>query len=91
MWVTEIGWSSEEGKNPLQRGPEGQGELLGDAFGYFTAKRAEYKIENVTWFAWRDLAGEPICAWCAEAGLFEAESLEAKPSWETLMGFTGGE
>ena len=91
MWVTEIGWSSEEGKNPLQRGPEGQGELLGDAFGYFTSKRAEYKIENVTWFAWRDLAGEPICAWCAEAGLFEAESLEAKPSWETLMGFTGGE
>ncbi len=91
MWVTEIGWSSEEGDNPLQRGPEGQGELMGETLGYFMANRAEFNIANVTWFAWRDLAGEPICAWCAEAGLFEAESLTAKPSWDTLMAFTGGE
>ncbi len=91
MWVTEIGWSSEKGDNPLQRGSEGQGELMGEALGYFTSKRAEFNIANVTWFAWRDLAGEPICAWCAEAGMFEAESLDAKPSWETMMAFTGGE
>lgn len=91
MWVTEIGWSSEEGDNPLQRGTEGQSELMGEALGYFMAKRADFNIANVTWFAWRDLAGVPICAWCAEAGLFEAESLTPKPSWETMMAFTGGE
>lgn len=91
MWVTEIGWSSEEGDNPLQRGTEGQSELMGEALGYFITKRAEFNIVNVTWFAWRDLAGAPICAWCAEAGLFEAESLTPKPSWETMMAFTGGE
>ncbi len=90
IWITEIGWSSEEGANPLQRGVQGQSDLLGQALGYFTTKRAAYNIENVTWFAWRDLAGEPICAWCAEAGLFDAKALEPKPSWETLMGFTGG-
>jgi hypothetical protein len=90
MWITEVGWSSGTGKNPLERGKTGQANRLRDAMRFFIGKQAAYNIQNVTWFAWRDLAGRPICAWCAEAGLFKAASLTPKPAWNALMAFTGG-
>ncbi len=61
-----------------------------EAMNYFRSVRDTYRIANVTWFAWRDLGGEPICDWCAEAGLFEAEELTPKPSSRTLVDYTGG-
>jgi hypothetical protein len=90
MWITEVGWSSGTGKNPLERGNTGQANRLRDAMRYFIAKQAAYNIRNVTWFAWRDLAGRPICDWCAAAGLFKAATLTPKPAWNALMAFTGG-
>jgi hypothetical protein len=90
MWITEIGWSGGDGPNPLERGKRGQANRLREAMRYFIGKRAAFKIENVTWFAWRDLAGKPICAWCAKAGLFKAPALTPKPAWNALMAFTGG-
>jgi hypothetical protein len=90
MWITEVGWSSGTGKNPLERGKRGQANRVRDAMRYFIGKSPAYKIQNVTWFAWRDLAGKPICQWCAAAGLFDAASLTPKPAWNALMAFTGG-
>ena len=90
LWITEVGWSSGKGKNPLERGVTGQANRLRDAMRYFIGKQAAFKIQNVTWFAWRDLAGEPICQWCGKAGLFKARSLTPKPAWKALMAFTGG-
>jgi hypothetical protein len=90
MWITEVGWSSGDGKNPLERGKQGQANRLKDAMAYFIAKRTAFKIQNVTWFAWRDLAGKPICEWCGAAGLFKANALTPKPAWKALMAFTGG-
>ena len=91
LWVTEIGWSSGGGGNPLERGRAGQARRLREAFDYLLAVREVHRIANVTWFAWRDLAGEPICEWCAQAGLFEAAKLEPKPAWEALAGYAGGD
>jgi hypothetical protein len=90
MWITEVGWSSGDGKNPLERGKQGQANRLRDAMRFFIGQRSAYNIQSVTWFAWRDLAGRPICQWCAEAGLFKAKQLTPKPSWRALMSFTGG-
>jgi hypothetical protein len=94
LWITEVGASSDEGSNPLERGPEGQAELLRDAMEYFVEKREEFNIEGVTWYSWRDLADDSQCDWCPGSGLFEAgepgESLESKPAWQALMSFTGG-
>ena len=89
LWVTEVGWSSATGKNPLQRGKKGQASRLKEAMRYFLAKRTAFNIAGVTWFAWRDLAGTPICDWCGKAGLFDV-ALAPKPAWNTLMTFTGG-
>jgi hypothetical protein len=90
LWITEVGWSSGTDGNPLERGRSGQATRLREAMDYFLSVRDTYRIANVTWFAWRDLGGEPICDWCAEAGLFEAEPLTPKPSWRTLVDYTGG-
>lgn len=91
LWVTEIGWSSSEGKDPLERGRAGQARRLREVMDYFLATRERNRIATVTWFAWRDLAGDPICGWCARAGLFEAEALVPKPSWLAFARYTGGE
>jgi polysaccharide biosynthesis protein PslG len=90
MWITEVGWSSGTGGNPLERGKRGQAARLRDAMRYFIIHQASYNIQNVTWFAWRDLGGKPICDWCGNAGLFSASSLAPKPAWRALMAFTGG-
>jgi hypothetical protein len=90
MWITEVGWSSGTGGTPLERGEKGQASRLREAMTWFIGHQAAYGIENVTWFAWRDLAGKPICQWCANAGLFEAGALTPKPAWRALMLYTGG-
>jgi hypothetical protein len=90
MWITEVGWSSSTGGNPLERGKRGQASRLRDVMKYFIGHAAALNVQNVTWFAWRDLAGEPICQWCAKAGLFDAAALNAKPAWNSLMAYTGG-
>jgi hypothetical protein len=90
MWITEIGWSSGTGDNPLERGKRGQASRLRDSMEYLIGHEDAFNIRNVTWFAWRDLGGRPICQWCAKAGLFDAATLAPKPAWRTLMTFTGG-
>jgi hypothetical protein len=90
MWITEVGWSSGTGGNPLERGKRGQASRLRDVMKYFIGHAAALNVQNVTWFTWRDLAGKPICQWCANAGLFDAGTLNPKPAWNSLMDYTGG-
>jgi hypothetical protein len=90
MWITEVGWSSSSGDNPLERGKRGQASRLRDVMTYYIGHQAALNVQNVTWFAWRDLAGTPICQWCAKAGLFAAGALTPKPAWNALMAYTGG-
>ena len=90
MWITEVGWSSGTGNNPLERGKAGQASRLRDVMKYYIGHQAAFNVQNVTWFAWRDLAGKPICQWCGKAGLFSAGALTPKPAWNALMAYTGG-
>lgn len=91
LWVTEIGASSNDGKNPLELGEEGQADLLRKAFSFFLEKRAEWNLDGVIWYAWRDVPEEAQpCDWCANAGLFPEDSLDPKPAWGAFTSFTGG-
>ncbi len=91
LWITEVGASSAEGGNPLDRGPEGQADQLRDAFDFFLAQRQAWNIKGVTWYSWRDTPSEASqCDWCAGSGLFEAEALDPKPAWDAFVSFTGG-
>jgi polysaccharide biosynthesis protein PslG len=88
LWVTEIGWSSSEGENSLERGPKGQAKRLRQAFRYFRSRRSQLNVKTVVWFSWMDAASS-ICEWCQSSGLF-AQGLQPKPSWRAFADLTGG-
>jgi hypothetical protein len=91
LWVTEIGASSNDGKNPLELGEEGQAQLLRKAFSFFLQKRTDWRLDGVIWYAWRDVSTDvQPCDWCANAGLFPEDSLDPKPAWGAFTSFTGG-
>jgi hypothetical protein len=90
LWITEVGASSDEGNNPLERGLEGQAQQLRNAFEFFLEQRRALDIEGVTWYSWRDTSDPNQCAWCPGSGLFEEETLEPKPAWDEFVSFTGG-
>jgi hypothetical protein len=90
LWITEVGSSSDEGANPLERGPEGQAEQLRAAFDFFLQHRETFDIQGVIWYSWRDSTDPNQCDWCPGSGLFEADSLTPKDSWREFVSFTGG-
>jgi hypothetical protein len=90
LWITEVGASSDEGSNPLELGPEGQAELLRQAFEFFLDERQQWDIEGVTWYSWRDTSDPNQCDWCPGSGLFEEASLTPKPAWAAYVSFSGG-
>ncbi len=87
-WITELGWGSAKGGNPLNRGKKGQAQRLKESFKYFKQQRKKLKIQTIQWFSWRD-SSIKICDWCAKSGLF-SKSLKAKPSFKAFTKFTGG-
>ncbi|MQA76143.1 MAG: hypothetical protein GEU88_17710 [Solirubrobacterales bacterium] len=88
MWVTEIGWGSDRGGNPLNRGRRGQAKRLAQAYRYFRSNRGQLNVQSVIWFSWMD-SETSICSWCASSGLFET-GLKPKPSWRAFTRLTGG-
>jgi hypothetical protein len=82
LWVTETGWSSGSGSNPLEVGRSGQAERLGEAYRWFAHERHRLNVKTVIWFSWRDSA-QSICEWCASSGLLR-QSGHAKPAYRMM-------
>jgi hypothetical protein len=89
LWVTEMGWSSDEGDEPLQRGPDGQATALTESYDYLLSNRGALNLQGIVWYSWTDFRGAAICAWCAASGLF-TEDGTPKPAWSAFTSFTGG-
>jgi hypothetical protein len=91
MWITEIGWGSDKGANPLNRGRSGQAQRLDQAFSFFLDKRRAWNVKGVFWYSWRDnrIQGGGLCSWCPSSGLVEEDFTE-KPSYRAFVRFTGG-
>ena len=88
LWVTETGWSSRRGGNPLNVGSRGQADRLAGAFRYFRANRGRLRLKSVDWFSWED-SRTSICDWCRKSGLFRSGG-RAKPAWRAFTRFSGG-
>jgi hypothetical protein len=88
LYVTELGWGSEEGPTRWQRGPEGQANQLSESLELLSANRTRWKVNGVWWFTWTDEGG--TCQFCGSAGLL-TRHYEAKPSWYRFVEWTGGE
>jgi polysaccharide biosynthesis protein PslG len=89
LWVTEMGWSSDEGSEALERGPEGQATALTESYGYLLDHRDALDLQGIVWYSWTDFRGAEICAWCAGSGLF-TEDGTPKPALTAFTQFTGG-
>jgi hypothetical protein len=77
--VTETGWGSSTGSNPLEVGRSGQADRLGEVYRLFAHARNRLNIKTVVWFSWRD-SPVSICAWCANSGLL-TKSGSPKPAF----------
>lgn len=88
LWITEMGWSSAGGGNPLNVGAQGQASRLTDALDYFLANRGRLNLDSVGWFSWMD-SPTSICDWCAKSGLLKT-GRRPKPAWRAFTDFTGG-
>jgi len=88
LYVTELGWGSDDGPTRWQRGLDGQANQLDKAFGILSANRLRWRISGVWWFTWTHEGGS--CVFCGSAGLLTAKR-EAKPAWYRFNEWTGGD
>ena len=57
LWVTELGWgSAPPDRFGLNKGLEGQEQLLADSFKLILRHRKDWNVQRVFWFDWRDPA-----------------------------------
>ena len=89
LWVTEMGWSSDDGREPLERGPDGQATALTDSYDYLLDHRDALDLEGIFWYSWQDTADSGPCAWCQGSGLLTQSGSE-KPALGAFTEFTGG-
>jgi hypothetical protein len=88
MYITEVGAGSATGGSSLNRGKDGQANLLTDIYKYFAKKRNSFNVQQVDWFSWQD-STVSICDWCKTSGLL-TKSGKAKPSYKAFTKLTGG-
>ena len=88
LFVTELGWGSEDGPTRWQRGLFGQAFQLSKSFAMLSANRVRWGVGGVWWFTWTDEGGS--CVFCHSAGLLN-EAREAKPAWYRFNEWTGGD
>jgi hypothetical protein len=87
LWVTEIGWASDNSRFDLSKGLRGQARMLRKSFSLFERHRRTWKLRRVFWYSWRDSAqGSGRLA--NGSGLIRADG-RAKPSWSAYRDFAG--
>lgn len=88
LYVTELGWGSQDGPTRWERGLGGQANELSKAFELLSDNRVRWDVRGAWWFTWTDEGGS--CLFCASAGLL-TEKREAKPAWYRFNAWTGGD
>jgi hypothetical protein len=88
LWLTEVGWGSNNDRFRLNKGKRGQKRLLKRSFSLTLHKRHRWHLQGVQWFDWRDPArGAPIvCSFCSSAGLLK-HNYGQKPAYRTFQHF----
>jgi polysaccharide biosynthesis protein PslG len=88
LWITELGWASGSGEHPLEKGREGQADLLTKSFRLLSKNRERWNVEGVVWFTWQDRMDDAVCQFCRTAGLFDARD-RSKPAYAAFKQATG--
>jgi hypothetical protein len=90
LWLSEVGWGSErQTRNwPLNKGLQGQKQMLKKSFRFVLKKRRAYRLERLFWFNWRDpRRGARVgCSFCDSAGLLR-HNQRSKPAYSAFRSF----
>jgi hypothetical protein len=90
IWVTELGWPTGGTKvGNFRKTPSGQASILRRSFDLLLARRAEWGIQGIVWYTWRDNRLVPSCDICSYSGLFKRKGTP-KPAWYSFVEYTGG-
>jgi hypothetical protein len=91
LWITELAWGSgDPDQFGLNKTPEGQKQLLIDAYKLILSNRSEWNIQRLFWFLWHD--PEPgsyyatLCSICGTAGLVDYSRVP-KPAYTAFQSF----
>lgn len=87
LYVTELGWGSDNGPTRWQRGLLGQAEALSESFEMLSENRLRWGVRGAWWYTWSDEGG--TCIFCTSAGLLTTRR-EGKPAWYRFNEWTGG-
>ena len=85
LWITETGWSSSTGGNPLEVGARGQANRIRQSFSKLTHMDGRLNLAGIIWYSWRDGRGS-ACDWCKHSGLVSANG-NAKPALKAFRKF----
>jgi hypothetical protein len=91
LWITELGWgSAPPDRFGLNKGVQGQKHLLTGAYRVLLRSQAEWNLERVYWFEWRDPPPTlpHACSFCGSAGLLRNDH-QPKPAYRAFTDFTG--
>ena len=88
--MTELGWPTDGTKlGNFRKTPRGQAAILRRAFDLMLAHRAEWGINGIIWYTWRDNRLAPKCFICSYSGLFKRKG-GPKPAWYRVRGLHRG-
>ena len=84
LYITELGWGSNDGPSRWERGLYGQAEELDQAFSMLSTNRLRWRIGGVWWFSWTDQSG--ACQFCDSAGLLTDAAKRSRPGTSSTPG-----
>ncbi len=88
IYITELGWGSDNGPTRWERGMRGQAQQLNQSISLLLRNRRRWRIAWIDWFTWMDQPSG--CQFCNSSGLLTSDRL-AKPSWYRFNAWTRGD
>jgi RTX calcium-binding nonapeptide repeat (4 copies) len=85
LYLTELGWGDGTDTG-FEKGPEGQGRELAQAFQILLEYQRKARIKRMFWYSWEDISGS--CNFCDSVGLMD-EAGRPKPVWDRYVSFSG--
>ena len=87
LWITEIGWQSDQNTAFGVGTAEAQAQELQQVYRYVLGHHRRLNIRMLSWFAWKDAPPSiDTCSACYGSGLFyEGPGFVRKPAWYALQ------
>jgi hypothetical protein len=89
MWISELAWGSDPPDGGINKGPNGQAQLLTKAYKMVLANRRAWNVQRLYWYLLRDPV-DPVatCSFCDSAGILRPTRIR-KPAYNAFKAIVG--